>query len=760
MSSSTHAVEEAENNGKKGKAGRIIGSIALIVLVFISVFLLFAAMWLIKSFAGVTTEEIVYHLSYSMEGANTESATDYLLHYAIPTLIIVGILVAAYFLIISKVKTKKALLIANFGMVLVSLGCIAGCVLLLVKKTDVINYISGLRGDNSFIEDNYVDTQSVQLTFPEKKRNLIYIYMESMEVTYSDKENGGAFDVNLIPELTQLSKDNIDFSGNDTELNGGLAYSGAQWTMGAMFTMSTGLPLKTSLPDPNDLDTQENMYPGVVAIGDILKNEGYHNALMIGSYASFGGRELFYKTHGGYDILDYVYAKDMDYIADDYSVNWGYEDEKLYDFSKKEILKLASEEEPFNFTMLTVDTHASSGYVCDLCGNDYDLQYANVMACADHQVTNFIDWIKEQDFYENTTIIIVGDHPTMSHDFDGWIGEGYERKVFTTIINPATEYEDNITREYSTLDMFPTTLAAMGVTINGDRLALGTNLFSEEKTLTEKYGVKYVAQEMTKRSEFMDSLNEIVLTENYRDRMEKETTLNISNSPEGGKIVEIITQSDIASVPNLNFSLRAWGVEEGCVIKPVTEMEKTDEGLYRTTVSLEPGKWAFLDCLMYKENEKGIVFKITKLDTINDVVDYLSMVSKGDFDVLICARDDMANGLDDDIVNGLKSLGLQEDLVGKIRYSYAAVITEDEVKEELNQERCILRGRLKNDQMYLVRSAGYNSGDFGSIMLDGTEYSVNKRGLNFVLIDRRMGYIVHSVNFDTCVGRISEAIEK
>ena len=274
MSSSTPAVEEAENNGKKGKAGRIIGSIALIVLVFISVFLLFAAMWLIKSFAGVTTEEIVYHLSYSMEGANTESATDYLLHYAIPTLIIVGILVAAYFLIISKVKTKKALLIANFGMVLVSLGCIAGCVLLLVKKTDVINYISGLRGDNSFIEDNYVDTQSVQLTFPEKKRNLIYIYMESMEVTYSDKENGGAFEVNLIPELTQLSKDNIDFSGNDTELNGGLAYSGAQWTMGAMFTMSTGLPLKTSLPDPNDLDTQENMYPGVVAIGDILKNEG------------------------------------------------------------------------------------------------------------------------------------------------------------------------------------------------------------------------------------------------------------------------------------------------------------------------------------------------------------------------------------------------------------------------------------------------------------------------------------------------------
>ena len=109
--SSTRVVEEAGNNGKKGKAGRIIGSIALIALVFISVFLLFAAMWLIKSFAGVTTEEIVYHLSYSMEGANTESATDYLLHYAIPTLIIVGILVAAYFLIISNPNFITSLMV-------------------------------------------------------------------------------------------------------------------------------------------------------------------------------------------------------------------------------------------------------------------------------------------------------------------------------------------------------------------------------------------------------------------------------------------------------------------------------------------------------------------------------------------------------------------------------------------------------------------------------------------------------------------------
>ena len=36
------------------------------------------------------------------------------------------------------------------------------------------------------------------LAFPEKKRNLIYIVLESIEVTYADEENGGAFSNNVI----------------------------------------------------------------------------------------------------------------------------------------------------------------------------------------------------------------------------------------------------------------------------------------------------------------------------------------------------------------------------------------------------------------------------------------------------------------------------------------------------------------------------------------------------------------------------------
>lgn len=45
-------------------------------------------------------------------------------------------------------------------------------------------------------------------------------------------------------------------------------------------------------------------------------------------------------------------------------------------------------------------------------------------------------------------------------------------------------------------DMFPTTLAAMGCQIEGDRLGLGVNLFSDQPTLAEKIGVDSLNEEL------------------------------------------------------------------------------------------------------------------------------------------------------------------------------------------------------------------------------------------------------------------------
>ena len=164
--------------------------------------------------------------------------------------------------------------------------------------------------------------------------------------------------------------------------------------------------------------------------------------------------------------------------------------------------------------MLTVDTHFEDGYVCDICPDIYENdQYANVMACSSAQVTKFLDWIKRQDFYENTTVVICGDHPTMDKDFCEDIDKEYQRKTYAAYINSAAECKSDKKRVYTTFDNFPTTLAAMGVRIEGDRLGLGTNLFSGRPTLAEEIGLENEQEELGKRSRFLEDMASLELEE-------------------------------------------------------------------------------------------------------------------------------------------------------------------------------------------------------------------------------------------------------
>ena len=97
------------------------------------------------------------------------------------------------------------------------------------------SFLSSQFQSSKFIEEHYVDPKNLDLRFPEKKRNLIYIYMESTELTFMDKEHGGDFPENLLPELMALGEEGEDFAGEGEKRNGGIALPGATWTMGTIF---------------------------------------------------------------------------------------------------------------------------------------------------------------------------------------------------------------------------------------------------------------------------------------------------------------------------------------------------------------------------------------------------------------------------------------------------------------------------------------------------------------------------------------------
>lgn len=364
----------------------------------------------------------------------------------------------------------------------------------------VFEYINEQLDVTSIYDDYYVDARDVELKFPDKKRNLIYIYVESLEMTSVSINNGGAVDKFYIPNLESIALENQNFS-NTKKLGGAFTPSRTTWTIAAMVSQTVGIPLKLDVSANNYVGYGEFL-PGIYSLGDILKDNEYSNYIMMGSDATFGGRRDYFTYHGDYKILDYNWAVEEEKIDEDYYVWWGYEDEKLYQFAKDELSDISKNDEPFNFTLLTADTHFTDGYLGENAQKPFKSKYANSFYNADIMLSEFLEWIKKQDFYDNTTIIITGDHLTRQSDFYSDISSNYDRTVYNCFINSFNETENYKNRIFTTLDMFPTTLSSIGVKIVGDRLGLGTDLYSNTETLAEEMGYDNLNKELSKRSNF------------------------------------------------------------------------------------------------------------------------------------------------------------------------------------------------------------------------------------------------------------------
>lgn len=444
--------------------------------------------------------QIIFHILVPTKGTGSEFVKGILIQcIAIPLLASFFVTYVLYnkhsyfeISIFDKYKFKPYLFIKKYSLILVALFTIASF-LFSANKLGLWQYIHDLNTSTTLYEDEYVDPSQIEFEFPNEKRNLIYIILESAEIADYSKELGGAFDDNYIPELYQLAQENITFNNN----KGYNIMSNASWTASSMIAQTSGIALLIPI-DGNSYMSETKFLKGAYSIGQILEKAGYTNELFIGSDASFGGRRDYFSQHGNYLIHDYLWAKEEGLIDEDYYVWWGYEDHKLFEFAKDELLKLASSNQPFNFTMLTVDCHHAGGYKCEYCEDKYSENLANVYACASRHAYEFVQWIMQQDFYENSTIVLIGDHASMDTEWANLMDENYFRRAYYTYINPAEGLIPSQNRELNTADFYPTTVASLGIKWNGDRLGLGTNLFSNTQTLVEKYGhnqLNYLAGE-------------------------------------------------------------------------------------------------------------------------------------------------------------------------------------------------------------------------------------------------------------------------
>ncbi len=479
-----------------------------IALVSFLILFIRSARWMTKNFNGVDIRAALFQLNTPMKGTGHELVYAYIKECAIMTIVIVlsgGMFVCALRKMLAYLSLKwtfsffqksKSIEIHHDeehpAVPFMEIIILIILIVLTVRwgnRVGIPAYIKSNMSDNTYLEENFVDPRDVSISFPENKKNLVFIYLESMESTYASVDAGGGMPVNYIPNLTELADSNLCFSNNENEYGGYNWYGLSGWTMAAILSSTSGAPYLIPVIE-DDGGEYKDLLPNLYTLGDILKANGYRNYFMCGSDVEFGARGAYYRSHGDYTIYDYYSAIDDGIIPSDYYEFWGMEDKYLYQYAKDKLSEISGKDEPFNFTMLTVDTHHMDGYVCSLCENEYDNQYGNVISCADRQINDFMSWMSDQEWYDDTAVIIVGDHCSMNNNFWDQMATGYERSIYNCFINP---YNDKVPlgttgREVTSMDLFPTTLGALGVSIEGNRLGLGTNLFSDTPTLQERDG--------------------------------------------------------------------------------------------------------------------------------------------------------------------------------------------------------------------------------------------------------------------------------
>jgi len=233
-------------------------------------------------------------------------------------------------------------------------------------------------------------------------KNLIFIYLEGLEQTYSNEQ--------IFPQLTQglndLESKNIYFS------NLNQSTYGAEYTIAGIVSSQCGMPL-VSPSHGNTLFGMDTFLQGATCLGDLLSSEDYYLAYYGGASLDFAAKGKFYQTHS----FDEVKGREelLPTLEDpNYKNGWGLFDDSLFDIVYNRFEELSETKDKFALFMLTVDSHHPNGQTSKSCDGmpyqDGKNSMLNAVYCSDYLVSNFVKKVQASAYAEDVVIVIASDH--------------------------------------------------------------------------------------------------------------------------------------------------------------------------------------------------------------------------------------------------------------------------------------------------------------------------------------------------------------
>ncbi|UOY89812.1 LTA synthase family protein [Bacillus glycinifermentans] len=334
--------------------------------------------------------------------------------------------------------------------------------------TEIENYLSANRTDPS------KDMSGIA-----KGRNVILVSLESTQSFVLNRKLNGK---EITPYLNDLIKKSYSFENVYHQTGQGKTADSEFIVDNSLYPLGRGAVFFTNAA---------NKYTAMPAI---LKNHGYYSAVFHANNKSFWNRDIMYeslKYDKFYDVKSYD-------VNDENSVGWGLKDKEFFE-QTSELMKEIPQ--PFYTRLITLTNHfpfelnEEDKMIDEFDSKSSTLnKYFPTVRYQDEALKRFIEKLKKDGLYENSIIVLYGDHYGISENHNEAMGQflGKEITPFeevqlqrVPIVIHIPGVTDKKPKTIDTVggqvDIRPTLLNLLGID-SSDQIQFGNDLFSRDKT--------------------------------------------------------------------------------------------------------------------------------------------------------------------------------------------------------------------------------------------------------------------------------------
>lgn len=293
--------------------------------------------------------------------------------------------------------------------------------------------------------------------------NVVLIMCESFSADYTGVHHS-TWNKNLTPNFDKLARAGIHFPN---------FHSTGTRTVRGLEGIWASYP-----PVPGDALLHRPKIQNIQTIARVLKDAGLTTTFVYGGFATFDGMERFASANGFEQIIDRRHIEKPSFVNE-----WGVADEDIFRAAMQSMDKEYQRGKKFFTSVLTVSNHKPytfpEGRLSDQWNPNQKMRF-NAVRYMDWSIGKFVDELKTKPYFDNTLVVVVGDHGARVYGDELIPILSYE--VAFAIYGPKILKERSGTTQdvlCSSIDVTPTILDILGLSYRS--VFFGTSCLKKNK---------------------------------------------------------------------------------------------------------------------------------------------------------------------------------------------------------------------------------------------------------------------------------------